>query len=81
MLELDSKAYNSSDDVKTVYCINCDKKQPYMQKAKTEDVTIRGVTFSYLEHTAYCTECGNQVYVAELNDMNVQSREDAYRKA
>lgn len=42
---------------------------------------IRGISFSYVEQTAYCSECGEEVYVPEINDLNVIAREDAYRKA
>ena len=68
-------------EMKKAYCINCDEKQPYKLRTTREEITVRGTTFSYLEHTAYCAECGDEVYVAEVNDMNAQAREDAYRKA
>ena len=66
---------------KEVFCIECGDYKPFTVKTTREEITVRGITFSYLEQTAYCSECGDEVYVPELNDINVQAREDAYRKA
>lgn len=65
----------------TAICIECGCKTTYTLKTTLEELTIRGVTFRYVEYSAYCTRCGNEVYVAEINDENVQSREDGYRRA
>lgn len=65
----------------TAICIECGCKTTYALKSTLEELTIRGITFKYVEHSAYCTQCGKEVYVAEVNDENVQSREDGYRKA
>lgn len=65
----------------TVYCINCDEKTTYTVKCQRVEMTVRGTTFSYVEQSAYCAVCGEQVYVPEINDLNVVSREEAYRKA
>jgi len=43
------------------------------------NLTIRGVNFSYDEKIAFCEECGDEVYVAAYNDMNVDAREKAYK--
>lgn len=65
----------------TVYCINCDKKNTYYLKSQRVNMDIRGIFFGCVEQTAYCSECGEEVYVPEINDLNVIAREDAYRKA
>lgn len=70
-----------SNERKTAYCISCGEKQPYKVKTTREENTVRGITFSYVVYTAFCMECGEEVYVPEINDFNVQSREDAYRRA
>lgn len=70
-----------SVEVKKVYCMNCDEKQPYELKTTREEISVRGIAFSYLEHTAYCARCGDEIYVAEVNDMNARAREDAYHEA
>jgi len=66
---------------KEVFCIECGDYKQFAVKTTREEITVRGVTFSYLEQSAYCSECGEEVYVPEINDINVQAREDAYRKA
>lgn len=63
---------------KKAYCINCGKKQPYYVVKFSQKVTVRGTTFYYLETKAYCSECGKEVYVKEIADMNAQDRENAY---
>ena len=63
------------------FCVECNEEKEYVVKACKRDITVKGITFSYVHQTAYCTECGEEVYVGAINDANVQSREDAYRKA
>lgn len=63
------------------YCINCGEKCPYEIKTAMEEITIRGTTFSYSEQTAFCSVCGEEIYVPEINDLNAQAREDSYRRA
>ncbi len=63
------------------FCINCDEKKEYVVKAFKREITVKGITFSYVHQTAYCCECGEELYCPEINDANVQAKEDAYRKA
>lgn len=63
------------------FCINCDKKVKYRVESCQKKTTVRGIEFSYVEETAFCAECGEEVYVADVNDFNVKSREDVYREA
>ena len=65
----------------TAICTDCGCKTPYTVKSHLEELTVREITFSYVEHSTYCTQCGKEVYVPEISDENVQAREDAYRKA
>lgn len=65
----------------TAFCIECGCKVPYSVKASRETITVRGITFSYVELTAYCQSCGEALYVPEINDANVRARENEYRKA
>ena len=67
--------------VTRVFCINCGKKRPFIVKIDQDDVFVRGITISYQEQTAFCVECGNEVYVPMTNDNNALARERAYRKA
>lgn len=63
------------------FCVACGEHRQYTVNTTRETVTIKGTTFSYLEQSAHCITCGEEVYIPELNDANVQAREDAYRKA
>lgn len=65
----------------TAFCINCGCKNKYMEAAAEADSEVNGVKFSYVEALALCKECGDELYVPDINDRNVQSREAAYRKA
>ena len=60
---------------------NCDEKKEYVVKAYKREITVKGITFSYVHQTAYCSECGEELYCPQINDANVQAKEDAYRKA
>ncbi len=65
----------------TAFCIACDEEVEYTVFAERVETVIRGVKISYVEVAAKCPVCGEEIYVPEINDANVQAREDAYRKA
>jgi len=65
----------------TAFCIACGCKNPYTVSNSREMITVRGITFSYVEVSAHCHQCGELIYVPEINDANVVSREEGYRKA
>lgn len=63
------------------FCANCGSKMPYSVVSNRIELTIKGTTFGCIEQEAHCVECNEEVYVPEINDYNVESRETAYRKA
>ena len=65
----------------TAFCITCDEDVEYTMFAERVETVIRGEKISYVEVAAICPFCGEEIYVPEINDANVQAREDAYRKA
>lgn len=69
------------DNINIAFCYNCTEKEPYYIMSRRTDVSVRGITFSYVEQVAICQKCDEEVYVPEVNDANVQSKEDAYRRA
>ena len=71
--------FNFKNPKPTVFCIHCNKMVGYDTDVAKVNLTIRGVNFSYGEKIAFCEECGNEVYVAAYNDMNVDAREKAYK--
>ena len=65
------------DNSKT-YCINCDEKVPYGLTARNVIMTAHGITFTYMEYVAYCLQCGDEIYVPDINDINARAREQAW---
>ena len=61
-----------------VFCVHCNKMVGYDTDVAKVNLTIRGINFSYDEKIAFCEECGNEVYIAAYNDINVNSRDRAY---
>ena len=69
------------NETSTVFCLNCGCKRAFKRITARAETEVRGIRFGFVETRAVCTECGEAVYVPEVNDENVQAREDAYRKA
>ena len=65
-----------------VFCVNCDERQDYaVASGFVEEIEKSGVRFRYDREVAFCAKCGHEVYVAEVNDRNVDRRIEAYRRA
>lgn len=65
----------------TAFCSRCNCQTTFRTYTRLEHQNVRGVGFSYMGDHAICKTCGNEIYVAELNDVNARAREDAYAKA
>ena len=65
----------------TAFCSRCNCQTTFRTYTRLEHQNVRGVGFSYMGDHAICKTCGNEIYVAELNDINAMAREDAYAKA
>lgn len=63
-----------------VYCINCDAETEYTVGSERVNIQIRGIGIDYVEFVAHCAVCGEEVYVPEINDLNVLSRSVAYER-
>lgn len=68
---------------KCPYCIQCDAPVDNIDYgAKLETFEVRGGTvITYVEVSAFCHYCGNELYVVEVNNMNKLSRDNAYAAA
>lgn len=62
------------------FCENCLDDTQYEIKEKQEVEHCRGKDIKYIMKEAYCTECGNPMYVSELNDENLNSLYNQIRK-
>ena len=58
-------------------CLDCGCRTRYTIKTQKAEAKVRGARFEYDETLAYCTECGAEVYVPEINDKNVEAMEKA----
>jgi len=65
----------------SAFCIQCGCKTHYLVHTSRIEEEAHGVKFTYPEQIAVCEECGEEVYVPEINDENAQAAEAAYRKA
>lgn len=65
----------------TVYCIHCDCRVEYCLKSQRVALNIRGIDITYDELVAYCRDCDEEIYVAEINDANVEVRKATYEMA
>ena len=79
--EFESLFPNNTASQATAYCIFCGQKMPFSIGSEIRTITVRGVTFDYQELYAKCKRCGEKVYVPEINDKNVDSRNKEFRKA
>ncbi|MFW6270240.1 MAG: type II toxin-antitoxin system antitoxin SocA domain-containing protein, partial [Bacillota bacterium] len=52
----------------------------YQIEELVEKKEVRGLEFEYTAERAYCTECGDEIFISELHDQNLQRIDDAYRE-
>ena len=75
------EASETMEESNTAYCIRCGKKTEYSVKLQRVRVNVCGVRFSYIEKAPCCTNCGESVYVSEIEDQNVDARTLEFNKA
>ncbi|WP_296876247.1 hypothetical protein [Thomasclavelia sp.] len=63
-----------------VFCEECRKDVDYSIATERMEGIIKGKTYSYIGKVAKCVECGNEVYVAEINDYNLEKLYKKYNK-
>lgn len=62
-------------------CLHCMQFVNYNEIVKPVTINIRGIDVTYKETTAYCSDCGAEVYSDKIHDKNVARREQAYLNA
>ena len=65
--------------MKKGYCENCDKLVKYFIKEVKENIEIHGKFYEYMRINAYCSECGDEVTVNEIEDENLKRIDNIYR--
>ena len=63
------------------FCIGCGEYMVYRVEEERTEFVVRGRKMRYTEKVAYCTNCGEPMYVPWINDENCLARERAYKKA
>lgn len=63
------------------FCIHCGKDVDYITGFRfVKNLKVKDLEISYDEMFAICKECGNEIYVPQINDINVKTRIKAYEK-
>jgi len=62
------------------FCEECRKDVEYIVETTVIMSNLKGEVYEYKGKKAVCTECGNEVYVAEIEDENLKALYDAYRQ-
>lgn len=63
-----------------VFCTECRDDVTFVIKNKQMDGIIKGETYIYLGKVSYCSDCGSEVYVEEINDYNLKALYNKYRE-
>jgi len=63
-----------------VYCDICRKEVEYNVREVSRDKEVRGEEFTFTAEEAYCEECGEEVFIAEIRDRNLERLDLAYRE-
>ena len=61
------------------FCENCYDDVSYFVEEKVLKTKLKGKEYSYKGKVAYCNTCKEEVYVAELNDYNLEQLYEVYR--
>jgi len=63
------------------FCIECRKEVQYETKREVQKEIIRGQEYEFILTKAYCRECGEEMSISGLIDLNIKEREEQYRAA
>ncbi|WP_455544527.1 type II toxin-antitoxin system antitoxin SocA domain-containing protein [Intestinibacter sp.] len=63
------------------FCEVCLEEREYSVNVKQREKNVRGYDIKYIEKEAICKACGNLMYVAEINDENLNEYYNKIRNA
>lgn len=63
------------------FCINCRKETEYVVEKMIEKQIIRDKEYEFVLTTAICKECGEDMSIPGLIDLNIKERDAQYREA
>ena len=62
------------------FCEECRRDVEYMVETASIKGKLKGEEYAYTGKRAMCTECGSEVYVADIEDENLKALYDTYRQ-
>lgn len=63
------------------FCTNCRKDSEYEIQKTVRKEKIRDKTYDFTFTTALCKQCGEEMSIPGLTDLNIKERDEQYRKA
>ncbi|GHU75863.1 hypothetical protein FACS1894188_07480 [Clostridia bacterium] len=66
--------------ITTPFCPECRNKVNYSVKEKTESIELKNEIYEIVSRTAYCENCGAEIWIPEIEDANLKTLYDAYRQ-
>ncbi len=63
-----------------VFCSECRQEGRFSIREKPDSAELKGEAYEFISKTAYCDECGTEVYVPEIEDENLKALYDMYRQ-
>lgn len=63
------------------FCEECHEMMDYVTKDVDIEKEVKGKKIYFIGKEAYCSSCGNKLFVAELRDYNLKQMDAAYRAA
>jgi putative zinc finger/helix-turn-helix YgiT family protein len=63
-----------------VFCPECRQGVMYSITENVESAKLKSEIFEFTSYTACCEKCGEEVYVAEIEDKNLKALYDVYRQ-
>lgn len=62
------------------FCINCREDVDYKIESKEMSAELKGKQYKYKGAEAHCVNCGEEIYIEEINDSNLRALYDQFRK-
>ena len=65
---------------KKAFCEECRKDVNYVEKDEIKKGTLKEKEYQYLGKSAFCEECNSKLYIPYIEDYNLKSLYDEFRK-